>query len=716
MANDSPAQIPAPTRAAVAEIRTLFWPLSLVMTVVVALTAWTMVESHDQYREREAARIEAMAALRAGQVATWLRDHLGRVGFAGRSPMGELFLRWRDGRETVAHERLLDRLSSFHKASGGHSVRVLDDQGQVVAGTTQAENETPSPLRDAARRAIASNEPQFTNLYGYEGKPPAPRIDVVAPLTLTGQPARAVLVVTLDPRDFLFPTLREWPLPSRSAASVLVRREGDFLVEPHSRTRLPLSTPDLLAARVLRGDVPPGQAVDALDFRGQPVLGVVRPIAGTDWFLMARIDRAEAYADAWRNALWIAAAGVLALLAIGVGAYWFREREALQFARIEGAHREEKLRALQLLDAIAQGSTDGIFAKDRTGRYLLCNEAACRALGKTREEIVGNTDLALFSPAEAARLAASDAQVIAQGRATTYEVAFTTARGLSTFLTTKGPLRNIAGEVTGVFGISRDITERTRAAAELDRYRHHLEELVKERTASLERTVSDLEAFSASVSHDLRGPLQTVSGFATLLERSEASALSEGGRRKLARIIAGAATMDRMIQDILACSRAERVEMNFRPVDLNDLVGELLHELAPACPNSHVSTGPLPVVQADPTLMGQVFNNLIGNALKFSARQSSPRVEIGTQEGPDGTEIFVRDNGVGFDAAQLDKLFAPFQRLHSAEDFAGTGVGLSIVKRLIERHGGRIRAESVPGERTTFAFTLGADRAGASIG
>jgi len=136
-------------------------------------------------------------------------------------------------------------------------------------------------------------------------------------------------------------------------------------------------------------------------------------------------------------------------------------------------------------------------------------------------------------------------------------------------------------------------------------------------------------------------------------------------------------------------------------------VGKLLRELAPTCPNSHISAGPLPVVQADPTLMGQVFSNLIGNALKFSARQSAPRVEIGMQEGPDGIEIFVRDNGVGFDAAQLDKLFAPFQRLHRAEDFAGTGVGLSIVKRLIERHGGRIRAESTPGERTTFAFTLG---------
>lgn len=716
MANNSPAPAPAPTRAAVAGIRALFWPLSLMMSVVVALTAWAIVESQDQFRDREAARIEAMADLRAGQVATWLRENLGRVEFAGRSPMGETYLLWRNEGDTAAHERLLDRLSSFHKASGGHSVLIVDDQGLVVAGTANAEQQAPPLLRDAARRAIDSNKPQFTNLYGHDGALPAPRIDVVAPFTLTGKPARAVLVVRLDPQVFLFPTLREWPLPSHSAASVLVRREGDFLIELGSMTRLPLSSPDLLAARVLRGDAPLGRAVDALDFRGRPVLGVVRPIAGTDWFLMARMDSGEAYADAWRNALWIAAAGMLALLATGAGAYWFRERQALQFAHIERAHQEDKLRALQLLDAIAQGSTDSIFAKDRTGRYLLCNKAGCEALGKTMEEVIGSDDLALFPPAEAARLAASDAQAMTQGRTISYEVELTTPRGLATFLTTKGPLRNTAGEVTGVFGISRDITERSRISAELDRHRHHLEELVKERTAALERTVSDLDAFSASVSHDLRGPLHTIGGFAELLERSEASALSDGGRHKLARIIAGATTMDRMIKDILACSRADRVEMSFRPVDLNELVDKLVRELAPACPNSHISAGPLPVVQADPTLMGQVFSNLIGNALKFSAKQGAPRVEIGTQEGPDGTEIFVRDNGVGFDAAESDKLFTPFQRLHRAEDFAGTGVGLSIVKRLIERHGGRIRAESTPGERTTFAFTLGAGRAGASIG
>jgi len=146
--------------------------------------------------------------------------------------------------------------------------------------------------------------------------------------------------------------------------------------------------------------------------------------------------------------------------------------------------------------------------------------------------------------------------------------------------------------------------------------------------------------------------------------------------------------------------------MHFSPVDLNQLVQDLVMELAPSSPSTQIATGPLPTVHADPALARQVFSNLIGNALKFSAGQPDPKVEIGAH----GNAIFVRDNGVGFDAAEAHRLFKPFQRLHRDDEFVGTGVGLSIVKRVIERHGGSIRAESVPGRQTTFAFDFGPAR------
>ena len=224
----------------------------------------------------------------------------------------------------------------------------------------------------------------------------------------------------------------------------------------------------------------------------------------------------------------------------------------------------------------------------------------------------------------------------------------------------------------------------------------------------LQRTVADLEAFSYSISHDLRTPLAAISSFASYLQETEAAALSERGRHKLGRIAAGAQRMERMIADILACSRAERAEMQRRRVDLAPLVAEVVAELRDTWPAARVVVGQLPSVHADSAMLRVVLCNLIGNALKFSTGRADAQVEISATRVRRGTvEVSVRDNGAGFDMAYSGKLFGLFQRLHNDSEFPGTGVGLAIVKRLVSRHGGAVRAESVPGGWTTFSFTLG---------
>lgn len=228
----------------------------------------------------------------------------------------------------------------------------------------------------------------------------------------------------------------------------------------------------------------------------------------------------------------------------------------------------------------------------------------------------------------------------------------------------------------------------------------------------LQQTIADLEAFSYSVSHDLRAPLSAIGSFADCLLDSEREGLSERGRHRLGRIVAGAARMDRMICDILACSRADRVEMRRESVDLAPLAAEVVAELRDAWPAARVAIGPLPVVRADPAMLRQVLCNLVGNALKFSGKRQDAQVEIFAVGAAGGiAEICVRDNGAGFDMAYSGKLFGLFQRLHSESEFPGTGVGLAIVKRLVSRHGGSIRAESVPGGWTTFSFTLALETA-----
>ncbi len=261
--------------------------------------------------------------------------------------------------------------------------------------------------------------------------------------------------------------LAGWPVPSRSAASTLVRRDGDLLVGVQGRKPLLLSTPDLLAARVLRGEVPFGKAAFGRDFRGVEVFGAVMRVKDSDWLLVSRIDAAEMRTDTLKHAAGIGAAGLLALFGLVVATYLVQERRALARSRDAQRQQAERLNALGLVQEIAGASDDAIFAKDLEGRYLLCNREASRVIGRPADEVIGFDDRALFPPEQAAMLMANDAGVMADHQQRTFEETLTTSDGARFFLATKGPLRDEQGRVVGLFGISRDITERERQRAAL---------------------------------------------------------------------------------------------------------------------------------------------------------------------------------------------------------------------------------------------------------
>jgi light-regulated signal transduction histidine kinase (bacteriophytochrome) len=247
-----------------------------------------------------------------------------------------------------------------------------------------------------------------------------------------------------------------------------------------------------------------------------------------------------------------------------------------------------------------------------------------------------------------------------------------------------------------------EIEQRSRAEAEARR----LNGILESRKQALERAIKNLEAFSYSVSHDLRAPLRTVAGYAEMLQEAQAAQLGDEGRHMLDRIIAGARKMDRLIQDILDYSKAERMTRRDTLVDLGSVARQVATDLATTYPAANISIGELPKISADLTMVRQVFANLMGNACKFSSKRSDARIEVGAETVNGTAEIYVRDNGAGFNQQYAGKLFNLFQRMHSEQEFPGTGVGLALVKRLIELHGGHISAESVPDQQTTFRFTL----------
>jgi len=263
-----------------------------------------------------------------------------------------------------------------------------------------------------------------------------------------------------------------------------------------------------------------------------------------------------------------------------------------------------------------------------------------------------------------------------------------------------------SGDRRFLVGFIRDIEIRKRAESDLHELNATLERRVQERTAELSAANRELESFSYTVAHDLRAPLRAIDGFSQVLEDELAARLAPEERGLLKRIRANTAVMAQMIDELLDFSRIGRAELNIHPVDLVELVRQVAEEFSRERAGTAVTVGVLPMVKADPTLLRLVFANLIDNAFKFSSRAAEPRVSVEATAAQDEIVVTVSDNGVGFDPQYASKLFGVFQRLHSREEFEGTGIGLATVARIVTRHGGRVWAESTPGEGARFHFTI----------
>ncbi len=389
--------------------------------------------------------------------------------------------------------------------------------------------------------------------------------------------------------------------------------------------------------------------------------------------------------------------------------------------RAEDALRENRA----VLDAALASVTDAVAITDRTGRYLQVNDGLLRYYRiENREDgfecmddapefmEVWCGDATEPSPVEqwpVPRALRGETVRDAECRLRKRKTGETWIGSYSV-----APIRDATGAVTGSIMIARDITEKKAAAQEIQRLNETLEARVAARTDELAAANKELEAFTYSVSHDLRAPLRHVNGFSKMLLEEYGADLPEGALHYVDRILDGNKRMGTLIDDLLNLGRVGRQALRRQTTGLRSLVDEILTELEPECTNRAIEwkIRTLPFVDCDPALVKQVFQNLIANAIKFTRPRSPAIIEIGTIEGNGRPTIYVRDNGVGFSMKYADKLFGVFQRLHRAEDFDGTGVGLAVVQRILQKHGGRIWAEAELDKGATFYFTLASEAEG----
>ena len=740
--------------------------LGLVVTAVVLAAVASYINASWRSVMQDAVEdLEAASESRAADVSAWFRERLGDAqlvldGHLFTDEMVTVLDSTPSQRPATADEasaaeaelRLRDWMESLRTAYAYRAVIMFDARGvERIRDGSNVE-----PLRqDMVMRALAAGTVVLDDI---DPSQPGPRrqLSFLAPVHASRggrDVVIGVVALVVEARAELFATLGRWPFRSDSGELLLVRRDDADVVylnelrltdgAKRAAYKLPMSTPGLAVARALGGDRGPFTGVDYL---GHDVLASARPVTGAPWHVVAKEDLAEVYAPFWSDVRRASAFGGLLILATGFGLVLLSRQQALERLRAALVVDRARQDSDERLRAAMSASLDPFVILDEQGIVTDGNAQAERALGGATGALGGRSLAASLAPPHDEGLV-SALLAARQGDPHPWLDTHTTVEAL-------GPDgHRFPAELTMVrihqhgrmaFSVAlRDISEQVRAHAairdaqarteqlleEAQRARRALlnivddqrrteaalrdsenllEHRVRQRTAQLEAANRELEAFSYSVSHDLRAPLRAIDGYARMLAEDAAPLLDAESLRRLDVVQREARRMGVLIDDLLRFSRLGRQPLERSVVDMTAMVREVADEVRRDAPGRQIDIqiAELPQVEGDPALLRQVWLNLLGNACKFTGTRERAEITIDGTASIDEVVYRVRDNGVGFDMAYADKLFGVFQRLHAQDAFEGTGVGLALSQRIVNRHGGRIWATGDVDHGATFAFAL----------
>jgi PAS domain S-box-containing protein len=693
----------------------------LLLGAFIALTLVIFFVGYHHYVEQKSTietqvrnQLEAVVELKVSQLVAWRKEKLGDAkritAGAQMTPVWQVLA----ASDPKARERVLAWMEAMLEASDYANAILLDSRGRICLSLGRVAG--PSPVYAAlAKRVQERGEVVFSDFHYDEGLK-GPHLGLNIPLRSAPKgPVEGVLLLGIDPNKYLYPLIESWPAPSRTAETILVRKEGNevlYLNNVRHRKDTALKLRFQLAnglGPAVRGALGFEGVADGIDYRGIPVLAAVRKVPDSPWILIAKMDASEVYAPIHEQARWLALVVCSLILAVGTGAglIWRHLRSRFYQQKYE-AELDQK-RSLALFNSVIDATTDAVYVKDREGRYLVANSATCKVTGLQLEEILGHDDTALFPAGIAKEVMDRDRAFMASGQMGTVEEPVVFKNGLSaTYLTAKGPIFDDNGNVTGLYGIARNITDRLRSEEERAKLQEQLQQAQK---------MESVGRLAGGVAHDFNNLLTVINGYAALV----LATLSEGDplRESISEIAGAGERAAGLTQQLLAFSRKQIVEP--KVLDLNEVIAEAIKMLRRLLGEDiEVVTTLAPSlghVLMDAGQVHQVLMNLAVNARdalpeggRFVIETANVEIDedyvavhANTKAGP-AVLLTVTDNGAGMDEETRQRAFEPF--FTTKGQGAGTGLGLSTVYGIVKHSGGWLWLYSEPGRGTTFKIYL----------
>jgi PAS domain S-box-containing protein len=651
---------------------------------------------HQRFRKESESQIAAIVELKVGELDRWRKDRLehGIIISRVESLSSLVRLAFIDGADPNARRQLHGWLVNYSKSFHYDQIRLLDIDGTTLVSMPEGRPPVSKVIRRRIAEVVQSKQVTLVDFYRHDHDARV-YLTMLIPIVSDRDANRviAVIAMRIDPEKYLYNLIKQWPIFSSSAETLLVRRDGDtvlFLNELkfQKNTALNLrsslrntSQPAVMAALDKEG------IVEGVDYRGVPVVAYLKAVPDSPWHMVARIDKDDIYAPL-KKRLWLIIAGVSLLLIIaGVTMALVWRQQRLVTYRRQAAIEREKWR----LHDIIKRSLNEIYLFDRdTLHFTFVNDGGMANLGYSLEELQGFAAFDIkpefseesFRAAIAPLLAGSQERLIFETLhrrkdGTTYHV--------------EAYLQLIAtGDAAVFLAVVNDISARKLAEKEL------------------QDKNTELERFTYTVSHDLKSPLITIKGFTGALEKDLLNGNYQRMAGDLKRVSAAADKMNDLLCDLLELSTIGRVINVLEPVNMNRLADEVLAQLAGPLENKglRVAVQPaLPDVLCDRRRMTEVVQNLIENAINYMGNQPEPQILFGMREENGRKIFFVQDNGIGIDKKYHQIIFGLFNKLDAKS--SGTGIGLALVKRIVEAHGGLVWVESAGAAMgSRFCFTM----------